>query len=868
MQKLNLGTRVEMFAICASIEYDLKKFISEANNSINFSQEMLDKAKSRSTILNTDEDILNQLDLGDYVTIIVSSPYMYKINNDKASNLKKYFECIIPVRNRVMHTKPLEIGDRAILIEVMETVDEQIPWIKWEELNATKKILKEDSSKLFTKKYIGIKDYNPKVFHNLPLPEFDDTGFVGRKKDVKEINELLLNKKNQIISVVGNGGMGKTSTVIKILYDLLENPNNPFEAIIWITLKTKTLSNGEFVEIRDSICNVSQILFKSRDIMQLPKTDNPMDAVLEFMDVFKVLLVLDNLETINTGDINEFIRKIPENSKVLITSRLGIGEFEVRQRIEGMSKGDAITYYRELSKYYGLDLHKQSDEEIYKIINGNLYNNPLSIKWYISGVYSGTSAKQMLSHKDELINFCISNIYNKLSNISRRILQLFLLEKSKLTYGLIDYYIDEDELVIRNSINELLSTYMIQASSGEYIMNEMSREYISVNYPPDNEFLRNIMQKRAELKIILQDVKVNIEHAPFNPNTIVFSFVDTDQQLATYHLRNALQYGKNKNWTECKKSLEKAASIEPDFYEVYKTKAFLEAEKGELYSAMNNYNIALTKCTSDKERAVVYYLFAVFNIVKMQDIDSALEQIVKAEEYSPESYEIRLEKVRVYTYLGKYDEAEQLWNDAKKLDKHPNLRTQNIMANRYMDLKHRQASVLQKRDYLEKYKIIKDGISILEEVPSADMKSIATLLKLLKDLSFLYFHEESMILLKDTAEKYSQEINRIDKKVRDSIVKNLELYKENINKDVYESIYHNLSSFRIEAHEITNEGEGVVIKLKDTYGFIANASYSYKNGLYFSRVSAYKDISVGDRVFFEKYTNSNGEAAKNVRKYK
>ena len=94
--------------------------------------------------------------------------------------------------------------------------------------------------------------------------------------------------------------------------------------------------------------------------------------------------------------------------------------------------------------------------------------------------------------------------------------------------------------------------------------------------------------------------------------------------------------------------------------------------------------------------------------------------------------------MRVYTYLGKYDEAEQLWNDAKKLDKHPNLRTQNIMANRYMDLKHRQASVLQKRDYLEKYKIIKDGISILEEVPSADMKSIATLLKLLKDLSYIF----------------------------------------------------------------------------------------------------------------------------------
>lgn len=148
MQKLNLGTRVEMFAICASIEYDIKTFICESTSSINFTQEMLDKAKSRHKELNTDEDILNQLDLGDYVTLISSNPYSYKINNDKASELQKYFNEIIPVRNRVMHTKPLELGDRAILIEVMETVGEQLPWIKWDELMSTKKILEEDSSKL------------------------------------------------------------------------------------------------------------------------------------------------------------------------------------------------------------------------------------------------------------------------------------------------------------------------------------------------------------------------------------------------------------------------------------------------------------------------------------------------------------------------------------------------------------------------------------------------------------------------------------------------------------------------------------------------------------------------------------------------
>ena len=76
---------------------------------------MLKKASERNKNAKSEEDILNQLDLGDFVQIIVNSPYEYRINLDKVKQLEKYFEHIIPVRNRVMHTKPLELGDRTLL---------------------------------------------------------------------------------------------------------------------------------------------------------------------------------------------------------------------------------------------------------------------------------------------------------------------------------------------------------------------------------------------------------------------------------------------------------------------------------------------------------------------------------------------------------------------------------------------------------------------------------------------------------------------------------------------------------------------------------------------------------------------------------
>lgn len=867
MKNLNLGTRVEMFAICTSIEFDLKRFILGACSDIEFTAEMQEKAADRKKGTLSDEEILDQLDLKDFVFIISKSPYKYGINNDKVNELNRFFDRIIPVRNRVMHTKPLELGDRSLLIEVMQDIAGELPWINWQELQKTKQLLEQGKGQLLAQRYIGVKEYNPKVYHNLPSPEFDDTGFIGRKKDVKEITELLLNRKNQIISVVGNGGMGKTATVVKTLYDLLDLPDNPFEAILWITLKTRTLAGGEFVEIEDSIKDIASIYqYGERFAIADDAGGSPMDHILQFMDAFKVLLVLDNLETINTGEINTFIRNVPENSKVLITSRLGLGEFEIRQKLEGLEKKDAIVYFRELSKYYGLTLHERDDAAIYSIINKSLYNNPLSIKWFISGVFSGTDEKKMLAHKDELIEFCISNVFEKLSSLSKKVLQLFLLESQKMTYGVIDFYTDAAEVDLRNSINELLTTYMIHASSGEYIMNDMSKEYIAAHYPPENDFVKHVYARRKELKLIIQEIKVYGEQAPFNPNTVSSNLSDRDKQLAAYYLHNALAAGREKNWNDSKKWVDKAESIEPDFFEVYKVKAFLEAEKGELYGAINNYHISLVKAKEDRERAIVCYLFSVFYTVKMQDMDSALEYIDRADELQPDTNEILLEKVRVYTFIGKFEEAEALWHKAKENDKNPNLRTLNIVANRYLDLKRRQITVLQNRDYEKKYELIAEGIKELDSVGHIDHKTAITLLKAIYDLSFLFFYPDAMELIADTLEKYEYAINSIDRTKKNKVIDNIEKHRGEIREDVYSRIYLVLSSYKIESEEIESENEGIITKLSDTYGFISNSHYSIKRALYFSRVNAQPEIRMGDRVSFELYETPKGTAARNVKK--
>ncbi len=141
-----------------------------------------------------------------------------------------------------------------------------------------------------------------------------------------------------------------------------------------------------------------------------------LSIIYEYMDTFPVLLVLDNLETINTEDIHDFFANIPRKSKVLITSRIGLGEFEDRYRLRGFEKKERIYYMRRLADYYQVEsLKKLKDNKLDQICT-KLYSNPLSMKWLMMNLAKGYPIQSILQNKDDLINYCMSNVYIKLSD--------------------------------------------------------------------------------------------------------------------------------------------------------------------------------------------------------------------------------------------------------------------------------------------------------------------------------------------------------------------------------------------------------------------------------------------------------------------
>lgn len=868
MERFNLNNRLLMFAVCTSIEYDLRNFISNNKPVIGLPNDFVEKARTRnsdstsSSKGTSDEyEILIELDLGDLVSFIIGNHSSFRVNLEEKSKMKKIFDKIIPIRNRVMHSRPLEFADRSTLEEALNIIDEELPKINWKQVKETRKLILENPQQLLMEVKPTVKDDTTKIYHNLPLPEFDDTGFVGRKKEISDLKGLILNKKSQIITIIGNGGIGKTAIAIKCLYDIVDDPEHQdrFDAIVWVSLKTKSLTKGEFINIKGAIHSVEG-MYKSLQKSTVEDSDSPVDDILSFMQNFNTLLVIDNLETVTAGEILNFLKSIPDNSKVLITSRSGVGELETRFRLSEMSLKDSEQYFRLLCQYYGLELYKRDKDSLRQLLTEDLYSSPLSIKWFVTSIYFKTDEASLLAHKDNLIHFSMSNIIDKLNSSQKEILHLFLLEGKPLVFGVIDFYMDKSTYELAEDINVLQSTSMLDSKSNTYQINSMAKDYLSLYNKPSNDFIKKVSKKRSELSRILQNIQLEKEASPFFAK-IIFGNLETDnKKISSFYLKQALQYSADKRWKEAEESVERAREVAPDYFEVYKIKAYINAENMNLYEAIESYRTAVENANKGYEKATVLYLFSIFYRNKMDDYESAYQEILEAEKNYPDSKEILLEKARVLIFLVRYEEAEMALKSIDITSDEKD-RFKNQYISRYADLYIRKGSQFKRRDYKKRLELLEKAIELIEDLETIDGGTASILIKALNDLSFLSFDLDAKQLLEKKIQQHFSLIvnntNNVVKKLKTAILEHSESY----SVDVVNLAKRLGVNYDALAQEITEDTEGIIVTIKYDSGFVKNSNGSF----YFSldEVNFLNPI-VGDRVSFEYEETPRGKNAKNL----
>jgi len=865
-RKMNVvDVRMTLYALISGLERDLRdgfiKYVMPSVASDKVFKDEIVKKKCESRYLKDNPgfkkqapaiELIEYLDYPEIITLIMQ--WKKYVNPNMLADIKDRYDTIelsIGVRNRVMHVRPLDAGDFSLVYGLIVDLL-QMGKHRWLTCGHTYKKLNDDPGYVLNLILPDYRDAEGQVFHNLPVPDFDDTGFIGRTEDVQDLEKLILGP-NRVISVIGEGGVGKTALIQKVAYKIMDMGEQcPFDAIIWVSCKTQILTNSGVTEIKNAIDNYIGVVENITNAIGTEgvESKNTIEEIIEFTEIFNVLIILDNLETVYNENVMQFIRKVQETAKIAITSRIGLGELELRRPLLGMRDSEAIRLLREHSIIRNVTLLRKAQKRQLQNTVVKLYNNPLFIKWFVQAVSAGKSPNEVLANKDDMLEYCMSNVYDKLSDETVKLLNTILIARGKISEPEMIYYTEMEPYQYRKHINKLISTSLLEresATSGtcidcQYSVNPLARHYLLANRKPTKEFIAKQLKKKRQLEGMYSESLSIGNTDEFSVTSIEIS--SKGEKVAGRFLSKALKVSKRRKYEEATELIEQAKKILPGYYEVYKVSGFINARKEMYIDAEEDYRVAL-ELAPDNLR--VHFFYGGFLLRYFDDAGGALKHLGKAYQGNKESSTVAIEYARCLGYTGAIEEALQILlklnaNQERLTMKH-NMLTTTLIMNFY------------KRLAESKYRIGKDLKG-----------SIASLRKSLEMYDTTTARKDNKIM--EALEETLKEYENIARWSDDTEEK--DRYKSIQQKYINEIRYGDLleaddGNESIELKSASGRKIGHVINVNQAggYGFIQSKSGSrfYFNKHQVRRVGEWTRLEHGTSVEYEIGENSIGKCA-------
>jgi WD40 repeat protein len=163
--------------------------------------------------------------------------------------------------------------------------------------------------------------------------------FFGRDREFITLTQWLKENRCRFISILGMGGMGKTSFTIRFAQTLQDE----FDVLIWRSLKAAP-------PLSDLLNNLLKVLAPSPEQTLPDSTPGKLEQLIESLRQSRCLIILDNFDVLlqseqlggvfrpayeDYGELLQYVGEIAHKSCVLITSR------EKPEGIDGM-EGDCL----------------------------------------------------------------------------------------------------------------------------------------------------------------------------------------------------------------------------------------------------------------------------------------------------------------------------------------------------------------------------------------------------------------------------------------------------------------------------------------------------------------------------------------------
>lgn len=221
-----------------------------------------------------------------------------------------------------------------------------------------------------------------KTSSNIPHQPY----FFGREEQLKTIADALLpTTRTWGVLIDGEGGIGKTALAIRAATLAREQT---FPRKVFVSAKVRELQPDGEQPLEDfmlpnfiALINAMARHLGNPHIEQLPENQRA-DSVNHSLTEQATLLVIDNLETFNEPErtrLYQFLKRLPQNAKAIVTSRRRIGTQGEIIRLARLDKTAAVALLAALAQKNRYLAAASDDDKtaLYEHTSGN----PLLLTW-------------------------------------------------------------------------------------------------------------------------------------------------------------------------------------------------------------------------------------------------------------------------------------------------------------------------------------------------------------------------------------------------------------------------------------------------------------------------------------------------------
>jgi hypothetical protein len=320
-------------------------------------------------------------------------------------------------------------------------------------------------------------------FTNLPkAPDF----YVNRQNLEAELQKVLLSDDRfPIITLLGKGGIGKTSLAINLIEKIATN-NDRFEIILWFSARDIDLLIDGPKQVQTKVLNIDDIAIDYCQLMY------PHEKIINKLERFskdltknpngKTLYVFDNFETLtNPIEVFEWINTYIRNpNKILITSRLSRNfKADYPIEVQGMSDDECKELINLTAKK--LNIHEILNASYIEDLINESSGHPYIIKILLGEVAKNSkigSIRRIVTEQERILDALFKRTFNNLSPSAKRVFLTLCSWNSmipKIALEAVLWRPENEKIEVQRAIEELK-----QSSFIDVINDDTSDEILSL----------------------------------------------------------------------------------------------------------------------------------------------------------------------------------------------------------------------------------------------------------------------------------------------------------------------------------------------------------------------------------------------------